>query len=56
MTLVFTRLKVAVGIIQGENRGYHHKLIQLYIYTGCYFYGSSKPSFQNDFYRIAEMS
>ena len=53
MALVGTLLKVAVGIIQGENRGYHHKLIQLYIHTGCYFYGSSKSSFQNDFYRIA---
>ena len=52
MTLVGTQLKVAVGIIQGENRGYHHKLIQLYIHTGCYFYGSSKSSFQSDFYRI----
>ena len=53
IALVWMRLKVAVGFIQGENRGYHHKFIQLHIHTGCYFNGSSKSSFQNDFYRIA---
>ena len=40
-------------IVQDENRGCHHKFIQLHTHTSCYFNGSSKSSFLNDFYRIA---